>query len=156
MKGSSKARCISCGAWHILNYAERINRLRAIGMLRQEAKPDPAVVDELFRTASDRLTCPACGAPGLSIEEVDQRAEDELWGMPRRCAECNAPIPRERLEMFPDAHLCVLCQSRDERGETTPDATDYCPRCGALMKATLSRGAGISRYVLSCTDCGRR
>lgn len=148
--------CRRCKATRRPGLIERIDWLRSLGMLRQEARPEVALVDELFRAAQGRLVCADCGETGLLVTPIDEQAEDESWGMSRPCSECGAPIPAERLELFPDTRLCVTCQSRDERGEVHPDAVEYCPRCGSAMQMIPSRTAGITRYVVACPSCRRR
>jgi RNA polymerase-binding transcription factor DksA len=41
------------------------------------------------------------------------RVEDGTYG---RCADCDAPIPRERLHARPAARFCVRCQQRRDAG----------------------------------------
>lgn len=149
-----EADCLACRANFAPDLPQRLAWLRAVGKLRQEAKPDAALIDELFRTTAGQFACRVCGAVGLSVKPVDDEDEDVAWGQPRRCEDCSAPIPRERLELFPQTRLCVACQSRDERG-ARPTEVEYCPRCGAAMQLVLSRGSGISRYRVSCPSCRR-
>lgn len=150
-----EARCSKCQASYAPDLVQRLWWLRAIGKLRQEARPDVTLVDELFRTAGSQFSCPGCGAIGLSIQLIEDDDEDAAWGMPRRCDDCGTAIPRERLELFPQSRLCVACQSRDERGEIS-QSVDYCPHCGSAMTLAPSRTTGITRYRLTCRACGRR
>ncbi len=81
-------------------------------------------------------------------------ADDEAWGMARKCELCSGVIPAERIEIFPDTRLCVACQQRDERGEIA-GAAEYCARCGSIMTLRQSRGTGITRYEMVCPVCAR-
>ncbi len=147
-----EADCPNCGANSAPELIQRIAWLRGIGMLRQEAKPDPALVDELFRTSAEQFTCSQCRGRGLRVRLIDDNDED--WGMARRCEDCGQAIPRERLELFPQTRLCVACQSRDEKGQR-PAEVEYCPRCGGVLTLEPSRSSGITRYRLVCRGCGR-
>jgi predicted RNA-binding Zn-ribbon protein involved in translation (DUF1610 family) len=131
-----------------------IQWLRAIGMVRRDTAPELDLLGELFRTAAVRFTCPKCETVGLSAEPADadpEAADDEAWGMARKCDECGQPIPRERLEVFPGARLCTACQGRSDRGETSGDV-EYCPKCGSVMMLRQAH-RGVTRYVLSCPKC---
>jgi DnaK suppressor protein len=49
------------------------------------------------------------------LKEIDlaiQKAEQGTYGV---CDDCGQPIPPERLELMPEATLCVACQTRRER-----------------------------------------
>jgi DNA-directed RNA polymerase subunit M/transcription elongation factor TFIIS len=127
--------------------------LRQIKMVRHGAEPELDLLVELFRAALPKFTCPRCGATGLVVRPVAEE-NDEDWGMARACEECGRPIANERLEIFPDARLCVTCQaSADQGGSTGPG--EYCPRCGNLMAVRQTRTAGITRYMLACPKCRR-
>lgn len=154
MEPTWEARCRNCRATFVLDLARRIEWLRRIGRLRQEAKPSVELVDELFRISREQFHCPDCGAASLDYEQV-AGDDDEAWGQARRCDDCGAAIPRERVELFPATRLCVTCQARDERGEA-PREVDYCPRCGAVMTLAQAGGAGLTRYRLICRACGQR
>jgi predicted RNA-binding Zn-ribbon protein involved in translation (DUF1610 family) len=119
-------------------------------------KTGPIEVDllaELFRASVGNFTCPQCGNAGLTVTPGES-LDNEAWGEARKCESCGAPIPAERLEVFPDSRLCVACQNRDERGELTGPA-EHCPRCGSVMELSQSRGSGITRYLMTCRACGR-
>jgi predicted RNA-binding Zn-ribbon protein involved in translation (DUF1610 family) len=123
--------------------------LRRAGMLRRNADPSEVETRELLPAAAARLACPQCGASGLTVSAA---ADDEAdWPTARRCQSCRAVIPAERLEVFPDAELCVQCQSRvDNR---VPQVTDeFCDRCGWPMVLRTSRGRGITRQVMACSN----
>ena len=119
-------------------------------MVRRDAAPELDVLGELFRTTAVRFTCPKCQTVGLSATDAEAD-DDEAWGMARKCTECGQPIPRERLEVFPSAELCVACQGRSDRGEAS-GAAEYCPRCGSVMTLRPVR-RGVTRYVMSCPSC---
>jgi predicted RNA-binding Zn-ribbon protein involved in translation (DUF1610 family) len=124
--------------------------LRSVKMARRDAAPEPDLLPELFRAAAARFACPQCRAVGLSVGDADDD-DDEAWGMPRKCESCGRPIARERLEVFPDARLCVGCQAQSDRGAVSGPA-EYCPRCGSVMTIGQSR-RGVTRYVMICPNC---
>ena len=117
----------------------------------REAGISVELIEELFRAAARKFTCPECGTTGLIVRAA-AREDDEDWGMARACDECGRPIARERLEIFPDTRLCVACEGSEDRGELTGPA-EYCPRCGNLMTVRPTRTAGITRYKLACSKC---
>lgn len=123
-------------------------------LIKQTSDIDADLLTELFRTSADRFACPQCGNVGL-VASPSEPLDDEAWGEARKCESCSAAIPTERLEVFPDTRLCVVCQNRDDRGEQMGPA-EYCPRCGSIMELAQSRGTGITRYVLTCRACARK
>lgn len=127
-------------------------RLRAIGKLRRVAEPEIEVLAELFVAAAGGLPCEKCGKAGLVA--TGSSDEDADWGGSRPCEVCGKPIPAERLELFPHARVCVACQGRSESGQDFAEP-EYCPKCGALMKVRQSRAGGVTRYIMSCSECGR-
>ncbi len=122
--------------------------LRA-GMLRRNEHPAEAEMQELLPAAAPKLACPECGSVGLSTSAVFD--DDADWPAARRCQSCGQLIPAERLEVFPDAELCVQCQGRvDDR---VPQVTDeFCDGCGWPMVLRASRGRGITRQVIACSN----
>jgi DNA-directed RNA polymerase subunit M/transcription elongation factor TFIIS len=127
--------------------------LKSAGMVRRDAAPDLDLLPELLRSAAGRMKCPECGQVGLSAEAIPEDADDEDWGMQRQCAICDQPIPAERLEIFPNAELCVACQAKSDRGESS-GAVEYCPHCGSVMTVRQDR-RGVTRYVMACPQCRR-
>ena len=119
-------------------------------MVRRGTAPEPDLLGELFRTAAPRFACPECGTVGLTAGDAEDDDEED-WGMARKCEDCGRPIASERLEVFPDTRLCVLCQAKDDRGEAAGQE-DYCPRCGSVMTLRQSR-RGVTRYVMICPRC---
>ncbi len=124
--------------------------LRRAGMLRRNADPSQAEMRELLPAAAPKLACPQCGTSGLAVSAADDDDEAD-WPTARRCQSCGTVIPAERLEVFPDAVLCVQCQERvDNR---VPQVTDeFCQRCGWPMVLRTSRGRGITRQVMACSN----
>lgn len=49
------------------------------------------------------------------LEEVDRALEKLQEGTYGTCDSCGAPIPVERLEILPQASLCVACKSKPRR-----------------------------------------
>jgi DNA-directed RNA polymerase subunit M/transcription elongation factor TFIIS len=145
--------CQHCD-WHTLcGPPQMLHWLKIAGMVRRDAAPEADLLPELLRSAAGRMKCPKCGQAGLSAEANQDDADDESWGMARKCAVCENPIPPERLEVFPNAELCVECQSRSDRGEST-GALAYCPHCGTVMTLRQDR-RGVTRYVMACPQCRR-
>lgn len=143
-----RLRCLDCDSCRVIGPEEMLAQLRGWGMLRRDAKPDPKIILELFSNHIQQLRCPDCGRSGVVLELA---ADDEDWGDARYCEVCNQKIPVERLEIFPDETVCAPC-----KGKPNPkEEDDFCPYCGGIVKATSSQGAGISRYRMVCTDCGR-
>lgn len=144
--------CPACGARTTERPDQVLARLRGAGLLRRAKDPDLSELVELFRAASDRLTCDACGAAGLRLEVPADQDDDEDWGDPQPCEQCGALIPAERLELFPDTKLCVACQQQAEKGGGDTGEVEYCPRCGSIMQLRKTR-SGITRYVMECPQC---
>ncbi len=144
--------CRVCGHRTVVGPTQMLERLRDVGMLRREKEPDLHLVHELFVARLDQLACDACHQVGLQWQLLDDWEDD--WQQGRDCEVCHQRIPAERLEVFPDTRRCRDCQQSAERGEDSAEP-EYCPRCGAIMQLRLQRGSGITRYVMSCRDCGR-
>lgn len=145
--------CRACGFVEDESVSEMVRRLRAAGLLKARSDASPEVVRELFIASAARLSCGDCGAIGLTVEAAAE-LDDEAWGQARACQVCGKPIPPERLELLPDARLCIACQAKDERGDAD-DEREFCPRCGAVMQLVSGRGAGIARYAMRCPNCRR-
>jgi predicted RNA-binding Zn-ribbon protein involved in translation (DUF1610 family) len=130
--------------------------LRA-GMLRRNEHPAEAEMRELLPAAAPKLACPQCGERKIAVAEgqdLDDAAWDAEFPIARRCESCGGPIQPERLEVFPDAELCVACQRRVDAH--LPQQTDeYCDRCGWPLEVRASRGRGVSGKVMACSnpDC---
>lgn len=145
--------CQHCD-WHTMcGPPQMLHWLKTAEMVRRDAAPDVELLPELLRAAAGRMKCPKCGQTGLAAEANRDNTDDEDWGMARKCAGCEEPIPAERLEVFPNAELCVECQARSDRGETS-GAVDYCPHCGSVMTMRQDR-RGVTRYVMACPQCRR-
>ncbi len=143
--------CQECEWSTLCGPTQMLNWLRTAGMVRRDAAPEAEHLPELLRAATTRLTCPKCQAIGLTATAAEDETNDEEWGMARKCAACDQPIPPERLEIFPRAELCVACQAKSDRGESSGPA-EYCPRCGAVMTLRQVR-RGMTRYVMACPSC---
>jgi predicted RNA-binding Zn-ribbon protein involved in translation (DUF1610 family) len=145
-------RCRACGWITICGPPQMIEWLSRHRLVKQTSIPEVDLLAELFRASAGRFACPQCGQSGL-VTTPSEPLDDEAWGEARKCETCGAPIPPERLDVFPDTRLCVACQNREERGELTGPA-EYCPRCGSVMELSQSRKVGITRYVMTCRACG--
>ncbi len=122
-------------------------------MLRRDAEPDAATVEELLRHAASRFVCVACEAIGLELFDEDPHAA-AAWGEAVKCEVCQTVIPRERLEVLPGTRRCANCQSREEQGQEV-DTADYCPRCGDILQLRPRTGSGLAGYRAYCPTCGR-
>lgn len=147
------ARCQGCGTSQRWDHVQLLERLRSLGLFKREQDPDPELVRTLLTSRAGEIACPTCHQTGLTIESLsDEDTAD--WNDARCCEHCTAVLDPERLEVFPEARLCSICQQRDEQraGEGDPE---YCPQCGAVMELRVSRASGLSRYVLVCRACRR-
>lgn len=154
MAGFQDVYCPACNWSAPCGLPIMIDRLWRIGLVRRDTDADRAVIAALFNSSLLKLTCPDCGHVGLATR-ADDDDDEEAWGMARACEGCGAPIPRERLEVFPDTRLCVGCQAGDEQNRSAAVAEEYCSKCGSLMEVKLDR-RGITRYQLRCPECGRQ
>ncbi len=126
-----------------------MERLADIGMMKRDADPSLELLLELVRSAADRLHCPRCDGVGLAVTEAD----DDAWDEVRHCERCRAPIPVERIEVFPDATRCAACQNASDQG--SDQEREFCKHCGSVMSVQLRRTPGSAAYQLKCPDCGR-
>jgi hypothetical protein len=117
-------------------------------MLRKATDPDPELVIELFRKSREKFECAECDAE-LLIEEPT----DEDWPTDRKCEGCGQTIPGARIAVMPGATMCATCQEKTDLGEAVGEA-EYCERCGGIL-VMRKAGAGITRYIMRCGDCGR-
>lgn len=145
--------CLGCGERETLSLPDMLARLRAAGLLKRAKDPELSLVLELLKTSAATWSCAACGRPGLAIEPTRDEFADEDWGDAKACERCQAIIPAERLELFPNTTLCRDCQSKAEQGDGDTGAAEYCPRCGEVMQLRRARGTGISRFVMECPAC---
>jgi len=143
-------RCGQCGFCAVCDVSEMLRWLHSVGMLRREKKPPVDLIEELFLSTAGRFACPQCSAVGLSAGPPQEDEAD--WDQSPPCEACGKPIPPERLEVFPDTRLCAACKQTDEQ-QGPVEEPEYCPHCGAVMTLQKSRGAGISRYVMTCPEC---
>ena len=138
--------CGKCAWRESFGLAQMAKWLRAAGKLRADRQPEAEIVYELFRSAAPQLPCPNCGRKSLTLAACS----DDAWGDEGLCEACRRPIPRARLAALPGVRLCADCQSAEETGQS-PRSVEYCPRCGAPLEVRLSRAAGVTRYVMTCT-----
>lgn len=54
-------------------------------------------------------------AGGRAVEEIDEALERIKSGEYGRCESCGAEIPDARLEVIPEARLCIRCQEELEK-----------------------------------------
>ena len=141
----SKRFVCSCGFQFTCDLPAAVRWLQSLKMLRRESEPDEAIVEELLRSAGDRLLCPECDA----VVSVGEDVRDD-WEDLRPCEACRQPISAERLRVFPNAKLCPTCQSKEDRGETIGEQ-EYCPRCGSIMVMRQRSG----KYAMYCEACRR-
>ena len=141
-------RCPGCDWTELCDVVGMRAWLHAHGMLRRAKDPESAMIVELFRKSRERFECPECDTV-LLIESP--QAED--WPEAKACHVCEQPITPARLAAIPTATTCAPCQEKIDRGEPTGEA-EYCSSCGGLM-VMRQTGAGVTRFVMRCSDCGR-
>ena len=146
--GLKTVSCDSCGDRSIVGSAEMAKQLRAWGKFRREAEADREFIVELFLNEITSRSCEKCGASPLSIN--DFAFDEDDWGDPVLCEVCKLEIPAERLEIFPNEKRCAKCKDKPDA-----DEPEFCASCGGLMVLRQRGGAGISRYQMVCSDCGR-
>jgi hypothetical protein len=146
--------CRACGFVEDESISDMVRQLRAAGILKATSDSSPDVIRALYVASAAKLACPDCEFVGITAREAPAD-DDEAWGQARACEICRAPIPAERLEFLPDARLCAACQAKDERGETSDNEREFCPRCGSVMQLVAGRGQGIARFVMRCPACRR-
>lgn len=142
--------CGLCGAKQRCGPTQMMQRLASIGMMKSSSDPDLDLLLELFRNVADRLPCDSCGAVGLTAGEA---SSDDEWEDIRKCEGCGKPISSERLEVFPDAARCSVCQKSSEDG--SDQEREFCDHCGSVMTVRLRRSAGSAAYEVKCPNCGR-
>jgi len=102
---------------------------------------DPAnSLETVLRKRLDNLQCEKCGAHKAAVS--------------RLCSDCGNPIPDERVEIYPEATLCVLCQEQLESAKPVHQADiDYgtCPRCGKKLAQRLSKKTTPASYFIGCS-----
>lgn len=145
-------RCTDCSVEKRLSDQEMLANLQRRGMLKRETKPTPSLMRELLETVCTSLPCNECGNLGMTVH--DDWSDD--WSDEVLCDGCKTAIDPERLEVFPDSKLCQRCQAGMEAGETPGEETEYCLRCGGLMKLTRRGGGGLAGYQSVCSDCGKK
>ncbi|MFT7641316.1 MAG: hypothetical protein ACI9G1_003063 [Pirellulaceae bacterium] len=144
--------CVHCEHKWMNNPVELVKSLRQFGMLRRHKDPDVALLKELFSSAADRFSCPACENNGAKMEQVEDDWDD-AWDAGRKCKKCSEMIPAERIEIFPDSEYCAKCQQAANNGDDIE--AEYCPKCGMIMQMRQSGRGGVSHYVMYCPDCRR-
>lgn len=140
-------RCPACNWSESCGRMEMVKWLRKARKLTSRSKMETEIMVQVFSAAVAGFLCPGCGQRGLAIGAAEDRSD---WPEGKLCGVCRRPIPKERLEVIPDANLCAACQDDEDQGRP-PSVTDYCPRCGAPMTLRPSRTAGVVRYVPTCT-----
>ena len=153
-----KLGCLSCGWEKKMDSAGRLKFLQRKGHARKIRDPHNALLPELFRALVDDLKCEECKSGRVTLSETviniaPEEDDDELWGGPRRCKQCNAVIGKERLEALPEATICIACATASVCASKCDDATnEYCPSCGAQMIFAVSSNRG-NTYSMRCTSC---
>lgn len=133
-----KIECVMCGWDVLLDFDGVCDWLVRFGILKPNHDIDEEMAYELFHSMTDRFLCPDCASPKLEFSVVTDDFSDVEE---RPCRGCEAVIPRERLEVIPDAKYCVFCQEKLERGEPLPIQAEYCPICGRKMELVPVSGA---------------
>ena len=148
-------RCPHCNYRSVCDRLRVGERLREIGMLKRDASPNWTFLVALLESAAESMTCSECQRSGLLVTKLEA-ADDQAWGLSRKCLGCNQPIPPERLEVFPDTEFCPTCQASEERGEAPGTDVEYCSQCGDILTVARAPGSGVARYIIRCPNCGKR
>jgi len=74
-----------------------------------EREPD---MGDASATSEKALRLAVSAELRAKLEEVDHALEKIGLGTYGRCDGCGQDIPRERLEILPEAGLCVVCKSK--------------------------------------------
>jgi hypothetical protein len=147
---SYELQCRRCGWRTVCGPTEAADRLRLLGLLRREPKPDDELVAALLVEAAPRMTCPVCKEKTLCAAPADSDESGD-WQAAVLCRMCGKPVAPERLEAVPGAARCAACQEKAETGKLVDVEPEYCPYCGALVELRVSRATGITRYKRFCT-----
>ena len=142
-------RCDHCGDHRLLDAAGALQWLHSLGRVRSQQAWDAEVVFEVFRGIADELGCRTCGVRGVFVGLPHDEGDD--WPEARTCQECGRLIPPERLAALPEATRCVGCQQQIDAGDD-PAPAEYCPKCGSPMVLRASRGSGITRHTMQCSN----
>jgi RNA polymerase-binding transcription factor DksA len=140
--------CAACGSREVVDAASVARRLSAAGRLRTNSEATSDELRELGIALAPKLACLKCGQIALAGRLLEDKTDG--WLEARRCDGCGNAIDAERLEVFPDATLCTICQRQDEQG-ATPSTSEFCPTCGWPMVVRPSTGRGVHRYLLICS-----
>lgn len=148
-----RVHCRKCGWYEVLDYGEAVQRLRNLGFLLKDKRPERDIVLELFRVNILELGCMECDDRPLAIRDYSPADDGETWGLARACQRCNTPISQARLDAVPDTPFCSACQAIVEKSPSTVD-DDFCPKCGDRMRVE-SRSSRTGGYTMFCPSCRR-
>lgn len=143
--------CDPCG-WSQAETSEGIAaRLRGVGLLKRDKKPDAELLAQLLPGATPKMVCPQCGSIGLRAAEGIAEEDADSWQAAVLCQGCRKPIPPERLEALPEAKRCLACQAKTERDPEGDNEPEFCKHCGSLVELRVSSRGGLTRYRRFCT-----
>ena len=146
--------CSACGARQRCGPTQMMRRLADIGMMKSRSDPDLDLLQELFRNAIDRFPCHKCNAVGMTQSLVSAADwDDPAWEEVRPCESCHKPIPRERIDVFPEATRCAACQASSENGSDLQ--REFCEHCGSVLTMRVRRSSGPAGYEMNCPNCRR-
>lgn len=144
--------CHGCAEEKRLTDPQVLELLQNRGMLKRDNDADSALLRELLNSVANSLPCNECGGLGLLVK--DDWSDD--WSDEVVCEGCKATIDPDRLEVFPDTKFCPKCQADHEAGGMPGQETEYCLRCGGVMKLTKRGGSGTAGYQMACGECGKK
>jgi len=75
----------------------------------------PDINDEATRSMNRRILMSIGDKSLQTLQKIEDALERIGSGEYGQCAECGAGIPEGRLELIPQAALCVPCQERAEK-----------------------------------------
>ena len=90
---------------------EELRHLREMMQAEVDVEPDEGDA-EIFEREKNAALISVLDRRLLDIESAIRSIEKGKYGI---CTRCNKPIEVERLEIKPDATMCVSCQSEMER-----------------------------------------
>ena len=105
-----RVHCTACDWQAVWGPEQMLDGLRELQILRREKQPDPQTIVLSGRRSRRAVAVRACRHAGLRFEPWSDEFDDEL---PRRACEiCGELIPKERLDIFPQATRCARCQDK--------------------------------------------
>lgn len=146
--------CPHCGRRSVAGASDRLRLLQSAGHLKRMKDPASPLIPELLKTFLPTIACSQCNKVGLRIVAHKEDFDDTWFGVQPKCESCKSEISKERLEIFPNAKLCVKCQGKTESNPADSNQTeDSCPKCGQWL-VTSRRRSSVQAFAVHCPGCG--